>query len=49
MAESWNDPVPVAITTKHGMPSRLRFMALLALCFGLAVVQAQELVTIFFK
>ena len=31
------------------MPSRLRFMALWALCFGLAVVQAQGLVTIFLK
>jgi hypothetical protein len=31
------------------MPSHLRLMALLALCFGLAAVQAQEFVTILFK
>ena len=31
------------------MPSRLRFMALWALCFGLAVVQVQGLVTVVFK
>jgi hypothetical protein len=31
------------------MPSRLRFMALLALCSGLALVQVQGLVTVFVK
>jgi hypothetical protein len=31
------------------MLSRLRFMALWALCFGFAVVQAQGLVTNFLK
>jgi hypothetical protein len=31
------------------MPSRLRFMAFLALCFGLTVVQVQGLLTMLLK